>query len=113
MTRTLVFEGSKADKRFKLLRIALLGGGDGKGERSRDVIRKEARLLDVLDSISVVSNGNEEERTLNVELPAKVTIPQEDFALLVSYTENAPWVPRAARDAVDLWDWLSTTPKDE
>ena len=66
MTRVLDFSGPRAPKRFQLLWTALMAAGDGKGERSPAVIRKEARLQDVLESISIATprpNGGEPERT--------------------------------------------------
>src|SRR5262245_66592016 len=52
MTRVLSFEGERGARRFDLLRTALLAGGDGKGDRTPQVIRKEARLMDLLDTVS-------------------------------------------------------------
>lgn len=105
MTRVLNFEGERATQRFELLRAALLNGGDGKGERTALTIRKEARLLDLFDTIST-PNGSPDVRVLS-EGAQLLVIPQEDFELLQLYAEKTPWTPRVARQAVDLWDWLS------
>lgn len=112
MKRVLVFDGEKGPKRFELLRTALLSGGDGKGERTREVIRKEARLLTALDSISSSTNNDAlpDERKLNDD-SGPVTVTQEDFDLLSQYADRTPWLPRAAREAVDLQDWLSSAEK--
>ena len=111
MTRVLVFEGPKAAKRFELLRAALLNAGDGKGERSPSTIRKEARLQDLLDEISVegTANGNGQDPDPRVlrEGEHTMTLSQEDFDLLSQYADKTAWSPRAARAVVDLWDWLS------
>lgn len=110
MTRVLLFEGIHGPRRFELLRTALLNGGDGKGERNAATIRKEARLLDLLDTISDptgATNGNEPDRILNLGALCQLEVSQEDFQLLQQYAEKTPWTPRAARQAVDLFDWLS------
>lgn len=109
MTRVLDFTGEKGAKRFDLLRTALLNAGDGKGDRTRDRIRKEARLLDALDTVSVAADADG--RTLNLVGDQAVTIGQDDFDLLTQYVDTTPWVPRVARDAVDLQDWLSASEK--
>ena len=109
MTRVLAFVGPRASKRFQLCWAALMAAGDGKGERSPVVIRKEARLQDLLDPLGEPSvNGND--RVLG---PAggTVTLAQEDFDLLQQYTEKTAWNPVHSRDVVDLWDWLSTAEK--
>lgn len=105
MTRILLFDGLHGPRRFELLRTALLNGGDGKSERSAVVIRKEARLLDLLDTISEPT-GSPDDRVLMNHGPHAVTVSQDDFDLLQQYAEKTPWTPRAARQAVDLWDWL-------
>jgi hypothetical protein len=116
MTRVLIFDGPKATKRFELLWAALLAAGDGKGERTPSVIRKEARLQDAFEAISVSTgvpvDGNPEPRTLR-DPTARVALAQEDFDLLQQYTEKTPWIPRISRDVVDLFDFLSACPKEE
>jgi hypothetical protein len=107
MKRELSFDGERAEQRFQLLLAAVMAGGDGKGDRTPVVIRKEARLLDALESISHM-NGLET-RQLNPD--STLTVSQEDFELLQQYTEKTPWTPRVSRDVVDLWDWLSTCEK--
>jgi hypothetical protein len=110
MTRVLDFTGPKGAKRFDLIRVALLSAGDGKGERTRDTIRKEARLLDALDTISRPHANAPDERVLDILLPTPtITVSQDDFVLLSTYVDKTPWVPRVARDAVDLQDWLSAS----
>ena len=114
MTRVLEFTGPRAPKRFQLLWAALMSGGDGKGDRTPVVIRKEARLQDLLESISdqVSANGTEPDRALK-DGESKLMVAQEDFELLVQYTEKTAWNPRISRDVVDVWDFLSTCEKKE
>lgn len=117
MTRILTFDGEKGARRFELLRLALLSAGDGKGERTRETIRKEARLLNALDTVSEPSptETDTEARALiagsETIAAITVTLAQDDFELLTKYGDTTPWVPRAARDAVDLQDWLSAAEK--
>jgi hypothetical protein len=110
MTRVLVFDGPKAAKRFEMLRLAVVNGGDGKGDRSPVTIRKEARLMDTLDSVSQNGGPDPDVRRLLAE-DLMAIFAQEDFELLQQYAEKTPWTPRASRDAVDLWDWLSASEK--
>jgi hypothetical protein len=109
VTRILTFDGPRGSKRFELLYTALMSAGDGKGDRSSATIRKEARLFDLLDEVSEVNpdaiQGNVDRRLSTA--PVSIAIPQEDHELLVKYAEATPWAPRASREAVDLWDWLS------
>jgi hypothetical protein len=110
MTRVLDLTGEKGATRFDLLRTALLSAGDGKGERVRERIRKEARLLEALDQVSEAAplDTDRERRALRAN-GGTVTIAQDDFDLLTQYVDTTPWVPRVAREAVDLQDWLSAS----
>lgn len=113
MKRELVFGTDDRDaRRFGLLRTALLQAGDGKGPRGIEVIRKEARLLDALDAVSVPDpvDGDPDHRKLRPEA-SSVQIDQPDFALLADYVAKVIWFPKVARDVVDLVDWLETAPK--
>lgn len=116
MTRVLVFDGDHGPKRFELCRIAVLSAGNGKGERTRDVIRREARLLDALDTVSAPRPDTDvaapNSRVLLSE-GGTVALAQEDFALLEQYLDTTPWLPMAARAAVDAQDWLSAAAKVE
>lgn len=113
MTRTLSFDGPRGAKRFELLWLALMNGGDGKGERNPVTIRKEARLQTLLDTISESVNGSEPPTRALAKEGASVAVPQEDFDLLQSYSEKCGWTPRVAREVVDLWDWLSAAPRKD
>ena len=115
MTRVLVFEGAKAAKRFELCRTAILSAGNGSGGRTRETIRKEARLLDALDSISEPSEPipqDPDARSLKVGT-STLTLTQDDHALLTLYLDTTPWTPRVSRDVVDAQDWLSAAEKVE
>jgi len=98
--------------RFALLWATLMAGGDGKGERNPSVIRKEARLHDALETVSVAlpQNGGPPQRELQPD-GGTVTVSQEDFELLHGYSEKTAWNPAASRDVCDLWDWLSAAEK--
>ena len=120
MQRELIFEGNRAAKRFEFCLTAVLSGGNGKEERSRIILRKEARLLDAFDSISteIVNQENSiagqgtATRVLS-GLSNTVILQQEDFDLLIHYVDITPWVSRVAREAVDVMDWLSAARKIE
>ena len=113
MQRVLDLTGPKASMRFTLLWSTLMAGGDGKGERTPTIIRKEARLYDAFELVSVAlssANGGPPQREL-VPDGATVILAQEDFELLQQYSEKTQWNPAASRQVVDLWDWLSTAEK--
>lgn len=127
MTRQLVFDGEKGARRFELCLEALIGAGDKKGPRDRATIRKEARLLEAFDGISLPDPtqatscvacqrpANPEARVLHLNGSSTqvLHVSQEDFTLLQQYVDTAPWLPKAARAAVDLQDWLTTAPTIE
>jgi hypothetical protein len=124
MQRRLTFDGEKAAARFAFLYEALLAFGDGKSERSRAIVRQEARILDALEPISVPDpsqmitceacgrRGNEDARVLCPGTHT-VTLGQEDHELLVRYVDKRPWLPRVARTVVDVQDWLSAAERIE
>lgn len=114
MKRIVKFDGEKAEKRFELVRIALLNAGDGKGERNRERIRKEARLLDALDAISNPKDSAmpDGDWTLKTGLQT-LTLSQDDHKLIEDYLAATPWLPRSARQAVDVQDWWETAEKEE
>lgn len=116
MKRVLTFDGEKASKRFELCRVALLAAGDGKGTRDRETTRKEARLLDAFDSVSV-PGGTEQDpdrrilKDVDAGEPLRIELSQDDHTLLTKYLDATPWLPRAARDAVDVQDWADNASK--
>lgn len=115
MTRTVIFDGDKAAKRFEFCRIAVIGAGNGKGERTREVVRREARILTALDAISEPMPPTEEDKSPRALLAGEHvwTLSQEDHALLEGYLDTTPWLPRAAQSAVDVQDWWSAAEKVE
>jgi hypothetical protein len=113
MKRVLVFDGPKAAKRFDLCMTAIMMAGDGKGTRDRETIRKEARLLDAFDSISVcpdpaVDAGT---RILKEPGPLTITLRADDHSLLTHYLDTTQWTPKASREACDVQDWADAAEK--
>lgn len=127
MTRTLDFGGDKGAMRFELVYEAVLGGGATQrdpGERSRAIIRQEARILDALETVSEPDPrpaktcetcgrpANADARQL-APAGGLITLSEDDHALIVKYVDVRPWLPRMARKVVDVQDWLSSAPKQE
>lgn len=114
MKRVLELTGPRAPMRFTLLWATLMAGGDGKGERNTTIIRKEARLHEALEQVSVAlpQNGGPPQREL-IPDGGFVSLSQEDFELLQSYSEKTQWNPAASRDVCDLWDWMSAAEKQD
>lgn len=129
MMRVLRFDGDKAATRFEFLYEALLAAGASphKAARTREIVRSEARLLEVLEPISVpndevgrgcpacgrpLASAMRTLRSFDDNFPS-VTIREDDHALLEAYANGMPWLPRASRQAVDLQDWLSAADKLE
>jgi hypothetical protein len=110
MTRILMFTGPRAPKRFELM-WAALNISDEKSERTPAIIRKEARLQEMLGKISIDKNGGDPLSNRELEGEPTITLSQEDFDFLFQATEKVKWTPVASRDVVDLWDWLSTAEK--
>jgi hypothetical protein len=137
MTRTLDFSGEKGPTRFDLLYEAFLGGGATQtkaGDRSRSILRQEARILEQLEKVSEPDasklasceacgrQANEDARKLRpipdaiavgMAVPGIIVLTEDDHALIVKYVDARPWLPRMARRVVDVQDWLSSAPKQE
>lgn len=122
MKRIVKFEGEKAVKRFELVRMALLNAGDGKGERNRERVRSEARVMDKFDSISTPRDpaNPDGDRVLfsadSIGRPSDelvLTLNQPDHKLVEEYLSTTPWLPRSARQAVDAQDWWESAEKVE
>lgn len=102
----------KSQKRFELLYGAMLLGGQQPGARGGiEVLRREARILDALDAISTPESGNEETRSVVID--SVLSLQQPDFELLKKRLEEAPWLPKIARNVVDAVDWLGTAAEKE
>lgn len=110
MTRRLTFDGPKAQERFRFCVLSVLCSGDGKGPRNREVLRKEARLLDAFDAISVPDEKVVQVGRM-VTPDAVVTLEQDDFTLLQSYMDTCAWLSVVAREAVDAQDFVDSAEK--
>lgn len=110
MKRRLTFiDDARGAYLFKRMYEGMLLGG-GQGARGIDAIRREARILDALDAISDPEDTPRgPERTVKPD--AVLELDQVDFAVLESHVAKAPWLPVAARQIVDLVDWLSAAEK--
>jgi hypothetical protein len=115
MTRTVVFDGDKAAKRFEMVVTAVQNAGDGKAERSRERVRREARILDALDMVSEPKTTDAPDGLRELKpLPQTLVLDQADHKLVEDYLNTTPWLPRAARAAVDVQDfWESAQKNDE
>ncbi len=115
MERVIRFDGPKAARRFELVRVAVTQAGDGKGERARERIRREARILDALDTISAPKDAAQPDgdRVLGESVPYTLTLDQADHKLVEDYLNSTPWLPRTSRDAVDAQDWWESAEKVE
>jgi hypothetical protein len=135
--RVLVFDAAdeRSEKRFQMCRTAILIAGDRKGTRDRETIRKEARLLDALDSISEVDtratarpscpacgaqlnavaavDGTGDGEPPRRFVGGRIELSAEDHALLTKYLDTAPWLPASARAARDVQDFVDTPEKIE
>ena len=115
MKRELVFEGDKAQKRFELLYGAVIlvnAASTTQPVRGIEVIRREAKILDYLDSVSLpdpASGTMASGEPARAIIPgSKITFDQPTFDLLKKRVEDCAWVPKIARDVVDLVDWMSS-----
>lgn len=121
MQRVLEFpvDHPKSVKRFELCRTAILQAGDGKGPRDRQTVRQEARLLDAFDAISTPDATAATCPTCGATKTlcdrqltgGTITLAGEDFTLLTKYLDTTPWLPRFARDAVDVQDFADAAEK--
>lgn len=113
MTRVLAFpvDQPRSARRFELCRTAILQAGDGKGPRDRATIRQEARLLDAFDAISAPDPTPDTDPAARQLTGGSITLSGEDYTLLTKYLDTAPWLPRVARDAVDVQDFVDAAEK--
>jgi hypothetical protein len=118
MKRVVSFkaDATKNQKRLELCYAAVVLGAP-QAARGIDVIRREARLLDALDAIStpdtegaLMVNGLPKR---SPQVDAVLTLDQPDWELLRRYVENTPWSPMAARDVVDVVDWLGAAAEQD
>lgn len=104
MAKILDFTGPKAAKRFEFCLEAMLIAGDGKAERNKELIKKEAKIFDLLDEISDPRIEGHP-RVLKPE-GGCIMIDNDLLALLLQNVENASWKPLAAQGAVDCMQFL-------
>lgn len=108
--RRLVFDESESDRwMFPLLYSGFLNGGNSPNAKGMEVLRREARILDKLEAISVDEGP---ERVLKSG-PQEVTLEQPEYELLKRYFENTPWTTAVSRKVVNISDWLSAIQLEE
>lgn len=122
MTRRLVFEGPKAQRRFELAWVGFFGGGNHvpdpsrpKPQNDKNTRRQIKRIHDALEAISTGDEGSETLPTCarTVRDGAVLILAQGDFALLEKYIDQCHWVTQVERDVVDLQDWMDAADKVE
>lgn len=120
MKRRLEFKvgDAKNQKRFELLHGAvLLLPLPSAGGRGIEVIRREGRILDALESISTVNPDPQAPKIMDE--PARqvrcavLLLEQADFELLKKRVETIDWHPKYSRAVVDVVDWLSAAPEEQ
>jgi len=117
--RKIHFTNTAEDReKFSLLYQGFLTGGNMAQSKGMEITRREARVLDKLDSISEDSGGEKcatcGTATMNKRemIAADHTLELEppDFDLLKKYFEATPWTVRVAKRVVDISDWLGSIP---
>ncbi len=123
--RVLQFENTDHDRsqdrrRFDLLYQGFMFGGNQQQSKGMDVLRREARILDTLDSISLVQNPgdgtpDDPARLLRTLAPGhhEVSFEEPDYALLCRYFNGAAWTTSVARQVVSISDWLAGIPQTD
>lgn len=128
MTRVLKFDADAPTrtKRFDCLVIAVYSAGNKTTPRNRQTIGQEARLLDALDQVSVpaltedpvmCTNCGAALHVMHVHQSAvaekrspiagaELVLDADAYQLLGHYLETTPWLPSAARQAVDALNWF-------
>lgn len=113
----LVFENTdEARERFELLYSGFVNGG-AQGQRGGiETMRREAKILDKLESVSELHEGRAcgecgqliaGKQRLN-DGEQEVSFDQPELALVKKHIENCPWTTRMSRKIVDLIDWLES-----
>jgi hypothetical protein len=113
--RVLTFDSNgHGQQRFMIVYAAILLGAP-KGARGLEVIRREARILDALDAISVAdaAAGPGPVPARHVIPDARLTLSQPEFELVGRYLEAVEWTPAASRDVIDTVDWVSAAATHE
>jgi hypothetical protein len=122
MKRIVTFKAGdqKNQQRFALLYGAILVGAQTQSRGTGiDVLRKEGRVLDALDSVSDQDDSPEArmlptgERARKVRDGAELVLAQPEHELLKKRVEEGPWTPAVARNVVDCVDWFSAAAEQQ
>jgi hypothetical protein len=113
--RRVTFAGTDGPVRFELVYEGFVIGGDSQsGMRGMETLRREGRILDKLEAISVpkVSTRGDATRVTRELKPGTHTLDLEvpEFDLLRQYFERCPWITSAARRVTATYDWLTAAP---
>lgn len=112
--RTIYIENSED---FSLIYQGFIIGGNSQKTKTMQSTRREAKILDKLDSISVIVSPENRYPTGDVirELvsnKAKLTLTTEEHELLTIYFEAVPWATRISREAVRLADLINNAEEE-
>jgi hypothetical protein len=114
--RVLTFDSNgRGQKRFEIVYAAILLGAP-KGARGLEAIRREARILDALDAISVgdgQAGATGPIPARRVTQGARLVLAQPEYELVGRYLEAVEWTPAASRDVIDAADWVSAAATHE
>ena len=123
-TRTLVFgepDDKTAAERYELIYQGFVTGGNADPRKGMEVIRREAKILDKLESIGVMPDATTPCETCGRDSGGLVTpklkkgkqavqLDQPEYDLMRKYLEATPWTVKMSRKIVDLVDWLAAAP---
>jgi hypothetical protein len=108
MLRVVTFDNDERGKtRFQRLYQAMILA-QIKEDRTLEIMRREASILDKLEAISVMVKG---ERV--VEPDADLALTVQEHTLLASYILKVPWTTTASKSVVDAADFLEAADKVE
>lgn len=111
----LSFEGENEGKIFQMLFDGFIIGGALIKEKGINVIRREASLLDKLESISKececgrrLVTGEAARELLDNNNKFIIDLSLDEFNILQNYFEAVPWKSSLSRDVVKISDWLDS-----
>lgn len=111
--KTLTFSATPEGRAFfRLLWLGFILGTTAKEAKSKDQIRKEARVLRPLRAISVPTTHDAALRELRKEGGTTQYEPA-DLELLDQALQRVPWGGGDTLDVADLFDFLSRAPESE
>jgi hypothetical protein len=112
--KELVFDGPKAAARFaRLYEAVIIGGMLPNQKRGIEIYRREAKILDALDTVSEAVDGkpiamNAPSRALHTN-GGTVSLDVGDLNLLLDRLKlEDVWHSAVSRELVDAVDWLTT-----